>query len=74
MGFEEVDEEVDEEGVVVGVLDDVDEDEVEGPPQAPVTEGTASAPLPIATRFVPQSATFARRRFLLSWSYTTTVY
>jgi hypothetical protein len=36
--------------------------------QSPVAEGTASAPEPIASRFVPQLAACARCRFLLSWS------
>jgi hypothetical protein len=66
VGFDEVEE----EGVVVGVVEDEDEDEdeVEEPPQAPVIEGTASTPLEIATRFVPQSAALATSRFWLSWS------
>ena len=34
-----------------------------GAVHAPVIEGTASAPLPIATKFVPQSAALARSRF-----------
>jgi hypothetical protein len=58
----------DVEGVVVGVVEDEDEEDVEEPPQAPVIEGTASTPLPMATRFVPQSAALATRRFWLSWS------
>jgi hypothetical protein len=76
VGFDEV-----EEGVVVGVVEDEDEDgdededededEVGEPPQAPVMEGTASTPLEIATRFVPQSAALAMSKFWLSWSYTT---
>jgi hypothetical protein len=66
VGFEEV-----EEGGVVGVVEDEDEDEVGEPPQAPVIEGTASTPLEIATRFVPQSAALAMSKFWLSWSYTT---
>lgn len=36
--------------------DELDEDA----PQAPVTDGTASTPLPIATKFVPQFAALAR--------------
>ena len=56
VGFDEVEE----EGGVVGEL-----------PQAPVIEGTASTPLEIATRFVPQSAALAMCKFWLSWSYTT---
>lgn len=40
-------------------------------PQAPITDGTAFVPFVIATTFVPQSAAWARRTFLLSWSYTT---
>lgn len=46
----------------VGVEDDVEEE----PPQAPVIDGTASGPLPMLTRFVPQLAALARRRFWLS--------
>ena len=52
--------EVDEEDVVVD--DEVDE-AVEVVPQPPATEGTAFGPFPIATKFVPQFAAFARRRF-----------
>lgn len=48
------------------------EDEVEETPHAPEIEGTALTPVPIATKFVPQFAALARRRFWLSWSYTTT--
>jgi hypothetical protein len=65
VGFDEVEE----GGVVVGGVEDGDE--VGEPPQAPVTEGTASTPLEIATRFVPQSAALAMSKFWLSWSYTT---
>jgi hypothetical protein len=56
-------EEDDEEEVV-----ELELDEVEDALQAPVMEGTASGPVPIAMRFVPQSAAFATRRFWLSWS------
>lgn len=48
------------------------EKDVEETPHAPEIEGTASTPVPIATKFVPQFAALARRRFWLSWSYTTT--
>lgn len=47
------------------------EKDVEETPHAPEIEGTASTPVPIATKFVPQFAALARRRFWLSWSYTT---
>ncbi|KAI9853999.1 MAG: hypothetical protein M1813_001590 [Trichoglossum hirsutum] len=61
---------VDDERVEELELDEVEDEEddelVEDAPQAPVIDGTASTPLPIATRFVPQSAALARRRFWLS--------
>jgi hypothetical protein len=57
--------------ISVGKLElDVDdgtiEEDVEEGPQAPTMEGTASTPFPIATRFVPQFAALANRRFWLS--------
>jgi len=52
--------------VEVEVLEDVMLVEVTGAGQAPVIDGTASTPDPIGTRFVPQLAEFARRRFRLS--------
>ncbi len=64
--LDEVVEVLELEVVEVLELDVVDEevDElVEVAPQAPVIDGTAFGPLPIATRFVPQFAAFARRRF-----------
>lgn len=36
--------------------------------QSPVTDGTASTPVDMATRLVPQLAACARWRFRLSWS------
>lgn len=36
--------------------------------QSPVTDGTASRPVEMATRLVPQFAACARWRFRLSWS------
>jgi hypothetical protein len=61
---------VDDERVEELELDEVEDEEddelVEDAPQAPMIDGTASTPLLIATRFVPQSAALARRRFWLS--------
>lgn len=45
------------------VEDGIIEDEVEEAPQPPMRDGTALTPVPIATRFVPQFAALARRRF-----------
>ena len=56
----------------VDVVDDVVldmellEDVRETPSQVPVTDGTESAPLPMATRLVPQLAAWARCRLRLS--------
>ena len=56
----------------VDVVDDVVldmellEDVRETPSQLPVTDGTESAPLPMATRLVPQLAAWARCRLRLS--------
>ncbi len=43
-----------------------DEDEVDEAPQAPTIEGTASTPVPIATRLVPQFLALATCKFWLS--------
>ncbi len=59
----------DEEAICAGreeklyVEDGTAEDEAEGSAQAPAIDGTALAPVPIVTRFVPQLAALARRRF-----------
>lgn len=42
-----------------------------GATQSPCRDGTASIPLPIGTRLVPQFAPWARWMFWLSWSKTT---
>lgn len=56
---------------VVGFVDDVNVELVNTVPHPPVTDGTASGPLPIAMSSVPQLAACARCRLRLSWSYTT---
>lgn len=55
----------------VDVAIEDEEDEVEDAPQAPTMDGTASTPLPIATKLVPQLSAWATWRFWLSWSKTT---
>lgn len=54
--------------VVGGVVFLVEVDVVEVAPHAPVIDGTASTPFPIATRLVPQLSAVASQRFSLSWS------
>lgn len=54
--------------VVGGAVFLVEVDDVVVAPHAPTIDGTASTPLPIATRLVPQSSAGASQRFSLSWS------
>lgn len=55
-----------DEMVLELVAEDEEDEEVEEEPQAPTTEGTASGPVPMATKLVPQFLALARCRFWLS--------
>lgn len=53
---------------VLETEDEEDEDVTEAAGQSPSTDGTASGPVPISTRVVPQFAALASSKFWLSWS------
>tara|TARA_R110002060_G_scaffold53904_5_gene64566 strand:+ start:159 stop:362 length:204 start_codon:yes stop_codon:yes gene_type:complete len=55
-----------EEMVLELVAEDEEDEEVDAGPHSPTIDGTASGPVPMATKFVPQFLALARCRFWLS--------
>lgn len=55
-----------EEMVLELVAEDEEDEEVDAGPHSPTIDGTASGPVPMATKLVPQFLALARCRFWLS--------